>query len=400
MKIAYLTSMYPNVSHTFILREILALRARGVEIVTFSVRRPTAQNILGAEAAREAKATRWLVPPPARTFARALLWGLASRPLLSARTLVNAVTAPGIRLRQRIKWFYYFAEAVLLAYWLVTERCDRLHGHFGNSGSSTALLAARLAGVPFSFTCHGSELLEPDIFRLADKVAVADFVACVSEYGRAQLMRLSEPSHYHKLHVVRCGLPSPPVATPCKTNRSSEILCVARLSPEKGHLVLLEALVLLRDRNTDFHCTLVGDGPMRSTIEAKLTEWALTDRVCLTGSLPPDEVTSRYQQAGVVVLPSFSEGVPVVLMEALACARPVVATCVGGVPELIEHNTRGLLVTPSDADALADALQRVLQDPEWASRLAQAGAEFVWREFDLEVSARRLAELFGQTHRG
>jgi len=394
VKIAYLTSRYPAVSHTFILREVCELRKRGISIGTFSARRADRSDIQGTRAEREARTTRWLVPPPFGPVCRAFAWALLTRPSRLCQTFWAACTQHGIGFCQHLKWFAYFGEAVLLAHWLIHDQYERLHCHFGNSGSSTGMLAARLAGIPFSFTCHGSELLEPVKFCLAEKIDEARFVACVSEYGRRQLKSICSSEHLPKLHQVPCGLTDDEIPTIHEDGCPSKILCVGRLSPEKGHLVLLSALSALRDRGISFHCTLAGEGPERTRIGRRLQELGLTDSIKLVGSLSPDRVAELYQSAGVVVLASLIEGVPVVLMEALAHSRPVVATRVGGIPELIEDGVTGLLVDPDDMAGLADALSRVIQDPSWARRLGENGRAFVQQRYRLEKSVQTLIELF------
>ncbi|MFQ5590087.1 MAG: glycosyltransferase [Phycisphaerae bacterium] len=394
MKIAYLTSMYPDVSHTFILREVLAMRAAGVQVVTFSVRRPNTRNVLGPDAAREASATRWLVPPPLGLLVRAMVWTAAARPGSTIRTLLDAVMGGTMTIRRRTKWLCYFAEAVLLAYWLTTESFDHLHCHFGNSGSSTGMLAARLAGIPFSVTVHGSELRDIDKHRLPDKIAHAAFVACVSRFGKSQLMLACKPDQWDKIHVVRCGVSCTNDRAPIPHAESGAILCVARLSLEKGHFVLLDALAILREKGIDARCTLVGDGPMRSAVETRAARLNLQGMVTFTGALEPHRVTALYQAAKVVVLASLSEGVPVVLMEAMACSRPVVATWVGGVPELVENGRSGLVVPPGDPEALAEALRLVLTDAELARRLGENGAQRVRNRFNIEEAVHQLAALF------
>lgn len=407
MKIAYLTSRYPDVSHTFIVREVRALRERGEEVLTFSVRRPRPENILGPEAEQEAASTRWLVPTAAGPLLWAALWAMATRPIRAMRTLAQAIFGGGMTLAQRFKWFCYFGEALLLAHWLATEQFEHLHCHFGNSGSGTGMLAARLAGIPFSMTCHGSELNEITHHRLTEKVAQAAFVACVSQYGKSQLMSASDPSHWHKLHVVRCGIPpaeedgGKPSPTPDSRGLTSpncsdgafQILCVARLSPEKGHLVLLDALAELRDRGVDFHCRLAGDGRLRPKIEVRARQLGLSSLLTLTGSRTPEQVARLYRTADVVVLASFSEGVPVSLMEAMSHGIPVVATRVGGVPELVKDGHSGLLVSPGDAVALKDALLRVLEDPSSAAFLAENAVRRALTWADIDASARRLIDL-------
>jgi colanic acid/amylovoran biosynthesis glycosyltransferase len=390
VKVAYLVSKYPAVSHTFVLREVLALRAQEVEVITFSVRKAGKDDVLGPEAQAETATTRCLVRAPFVEYWRAVCWAALNRPGRSARMFLRLATRGRLGFKQRLRWFCYLAEAILLARWLAAERIDHLHCHFGNSGSSTGMLAAELAGVPFSLTCHGGELLEPERHCLAEKVANAVFVACVSKYGRSQLMLVCSPEHWSKLHIVRCGLQHAVSDHHSAIRHANSILCVGRLSHEKGHLILLDALAILRGLECEFHCLLVGDGPMRSPIESRICSLGLGGHVTLAGARPLDEVMGLYATAGVTVLASLSEGIPVALMEAMASGCPVVATRISGVPELIQDGVTGWLVSPGDAKELAEALYRVLKDPGSARALTNQAARFVQEEFSQDQSAKRL----------
>ena len=395
MKIAYLASRYPYVSHTFITREVWAMRARGFEVGTFSVRRSHPDEILGGEAQEDGASTRWLVPLRVGPYVAAFLWLIRTRPLLGTRTWLGAVLQPHLSVRERLLWWAYFVEAVQLAHWLAREGFEHLHAHFGNSGSSTAMLAARLTRLPFSLTCHGSELNDPERYRLRQKVAFARFVVCVSKYGKSRLMLACPREHWGKIHVVRCGLLADEMPEQDRAaGDSSRILCVGRLSPEKGHLVLLDALAILRKQGIEPHCTLVGDGPMRTRLEEQTKTLGLTPYVTFAGALEPADVAHHYRSAGVAVLASFSEGVPVVLMEAMAHGLPVVATRVGGVPELVEEGATGRVVSPGDAAELASALQQVLSSPDLAQAMGRKGRDVIHEHFSVEASARRLEGLF------
>ena len=392
MKIAYLTSLYPAVSHTFVLREVLSLRARGHEVGTFSIRKSAPHDIKGEQAQREAAQTRWLVPAHPASYAKAFAW-LAGRAGTSD-VLALAQSGADVSPRERVMWSIYFGEAVQLAHWLVSEGFEHLHCHFGNTGSNTGMLAAELAGIPFSITCHGSELNEPEKFRLAQKTERAAFMVCVSKFGKARLMQITQPALWSKLQVVRCGVENIEASAMPVHAAPGRVLCVARLSEEKAHLVLLSALSELKQRGQAFHCTLVGEGPMRTVIEARIAELGLTAEVTLLGSLAPDRVAEQYQACDIVVLASFSEGVPVVLMEAMAHGRPVVATRVGGIAELVAHERTGFVVAPGDAQELADGLATLLSDPARAAAMGRAGSESVWQEFSVPRSAERLERLF------
>ncbi len=394
MKIAYVTSLYPAVSHTFILNEIAALRRLGVEIGTFSIRRARASDILGAAARDEAENTRSILPLNPVNAVSSLAWCAFRRFGPLADVLRRMVFAAG-SLKGSVKWLAYTVEGIALARWIVDGGYEHLHCHFGNSGSHTAWIAARIANVPFSITCHGSELNDPLGFRLPEKARSAAFIACVSKFGRARLMHASSREYWNKYHVVRCGISETtpdPYPEPGKQER--EILCVGRLSVEKGHFILLDAFEALLRKIPGVRLVLVGDGPLRSELERRCQELADPSSVTFTGSLDPAAVAERIARASLVALASFSEGVPVVLMEAFSHGRPVVATRVGGIPELVIHGQNGLLVSPGDAGELADAMGFVLSDPDEASRMGARGFAAVRAEFDETKSALGLKSLF------
>jgi glycosyltransferase involved in cell wall biosynthesis len=394
MKVAYLASQYPAVSHTFILREVEAVRALGVEVETFSIRRGPEDRALGENGLAEYARTRALVPVRFFSYLAAIVWALCTRFRLFWKCLLRKVPWKEARgWKAKLLWVAYFLEAVQLARWLCQSGAERLHVHFPNNGSSTGMIAALLAEIPLSMTAHGSELLEPDRYQLGRKVEQCDFVACISDFGRKLIEAQVTPEHYKKLHIVRCGpaqfSPKPAVETDCP-----EIVSVARLSEEKGHFVLLDALSQLREEGVSFHCTLVGGGPLEAEIRDSIQTQGLQDHVDLAGARPPSEVNAFYERASVVVLASFHEGIPVVLMEAMATERPVVATQVGGIPELIEDGKNGWLVPSKDASALAQALREAVTDPVVASERAKAGFYTVDTEYRVEGSAKRMVRLF------
>jgi colanic acid/amylovoran biosynthesis glycosyltransferase len=400
MKIAYVVSLYPAVSHTFILNEVQALRRLGIEIGTFSIRRAGQEDILGAIAENEASSTKAILPLSTAELSKALLWCLSRRFRSFAGLLSgSACTRGGFKLK--LKRTAYSLEGILLAYWLVQGRYEHLHCHFGNSASSPALIASKLAGIPLSITCHGSELNDPLGFQLPEKVHHTAFTACVSKFGRARLMHVCDRSDWPKIHIIRCGLSKiEPAAYPPVTGIGAEILCVGRLSSEKGHFVLFDAIEILQKRGIKAALTLVGDGPLRQELEARRQGLPNPGGVRFTGSLDPVQVAAYYRACHVVVLASFSEGVPVVLMEAFAHGRPVVATRVGGVPELVADGISGRVVSPGDAQELAEAIESVLADPARAAEMGRKGAGKIDGEFNEAISARKLKELFESAHRG
>jgi glycosyltransferase involved in cell wall biosynthesis len=246
---------------------------------------------------------------------------------------------------------------------------------------------------------HGpTELFAVERFNLARKVAHADLVVCISDFTRSQLMYLTEPDHWAKLHVVHCGadLSRYPLEPP-RTGPGLVVLSVARLAAQKGLDVLLNAVKTIADAGVDVQLVLVGEGPLRERLGRRAERLGIADRVALAGAVGQDEMAGYYAGADVFCLPSFAEGVPVVLMEAMASGRAVVATRIAGVPELVEEGVSGLLVTPGNADELAAALERLASSPQERESMGLAGRRKVVQDFDAERCAAQLASLFQQT---
>lgn len=391
-RVAYVVSQYPASSHTFIRREVESLRRHGVDIRTFSIRRPSASELKAREDQVSAAETRFVLPLAPLALAAAHLRALGTRPLAWARLLRLATRhrAPGAK---ALLWsLFHFAEAVVLARMLRDDGVTHVHNHFANAGATVGMLAARFADLPWSLTLHGiSETDYPAGLTLGAKLERADFAACVSWFGRAQAMRVTQPAHWHKFAVVRCGLDLAALPAPrAPGGVRREIVCVARLSAEKGHLGLLEAIAPL-----DCTLTLVGDGPMLADIERAVERLDLGARVRFAGRLDEAATLAAVARADILVLPSFMEGLPIVLMEAMALGVPVIGSRVAGVPELIEDGAEGLLFRPGDWDDLRRCLARLLDDAALGDRIAVAARAKVEREFDVARAVMPLVRRFG-----
>ena len=396
VRLAFLTSQYPAASHTFIRREVEALRELGWSIDTFSVRRPGDDEVVSDADKTEADGTYYLLNQSPGEFLTAHASTLLSRPGRYFSTLKLALghRAPGAR--GLFLGLAHFAESVLLARELKKRRTTHLHNHFANSAATVGLLASRLMGIRWSFTMHGiSETDYPAGLMLGRKIEAAEFVACVSWFGRAQGMRLVRAHEWHKIHVVRCGLPFDriPLKRPADANMQT-MICVGRLSPEKGQSGLLRAFAKLRARHPDLKLRLIGDGPDRAALEALARELELSDAVAFAGRLPEEETLAEISRADLLVLPSFMEGLPIVLMEAMAVGVPVIASRVAGIPELVEDDQTGLLFTPSNWDELAARIDVVLGDEALRTRLSEKAKAKVASDFDTRKSAKQLARLF------
>lgn len=393
-RIAYLAGAYPTVSHTFILREVAALRALGLDILTCSVRRPAADQIRGPAERAEAQATFNLLDTARnpRRLIGAQIAGLKS-PGLYLRTLRKAWSMRGPGWRAALYQLFYFLEATVLARHLKTQGATHLHNHFAQASGTVGLLAARLAGIPFSFTLHGpADFTDPNLWRLDAKIADAAFVACISHFCRSQAMLVSPPGDWDRLRIVHCGVDPARYDAPPAQGRG--LLFVGRLAAAKGVPVLIEAMAQILAAHPDAHLTLIGDGPDRALLEDRVRDLGLTRAVRFTGYQNQDEVAAALSGAAVFVLPSFAEGVPVVLMEAMAARRPVVTTRIAGIPELVQDGVSGRIVPPGDAMAFAAAVCDILADPARAAAMGDAGRRRVQAEFDIAQEARKLAALF------
>lgn len=390
--IAYLTSEYPAHSHTFIRREIDALRRKGLSIAPFSIRR--ASDSLAADEVVPAVLAR-----PSLKVAPLAAARLFASPIRAFSTWKVALRhrAPGIR---ALVWSqFHFAEAIVLAAMLRNANVTHLHCHFANSGATVGMLAAHYLRIPWSLTLHGiSETDYPAGLLLGDKLARARFVACASWFIRAQAMRLAPIDVWPKLRVVRCAvdLASLPLPPPHRSKPGLEILSVGRMSPEKGQLGLIDALAQMVATNADVRLTFVGDGPLRNSIEAAVARRGLSDHVRITGALAERETLAEIARSDAFVLPSLMEGLPVVLMEAMALGKPVVAAHIAGIPELIEHGMTGLLFRPGDWADLAEKMLQLAENRADAADIGERGRLRVIDEFEINGAVEPLMELFGR----
>jgi glycosyltransferase involved in cell wall biosynthesis len=402
MHLAYVCSRYPSISHVFILREVLALRRAGIEIDPFTIRRDGDHELLTEVDREEDRRTHVLVPaPPLRlvvAHARAILRSPAR--YLATFALALRLRGPGAK---SLLWqVFYFGEAGLI--WRECERrgIRHIHAHHANVGSDVALLASSLGGPgwSWSFTMHGStEFFDVREHRLPQKVEHALFVVCVSRHGRSQLMTFVGPEHWDKLHVVHCGIDPDWFGAVDRAGRdgASEILTVGRTVPVKGQALLVESLAELHRRGLATRLTIVGDGPQLPELRRLAERRGVAEHVEFVGPVGQDRLRSFYERADVFALPSFAEGVPIVLMEAMATGLPVVASRITGIPELVEEGVSGLLVVPGDGFDLTGALERLLREsPERRAEMGAAGRAKVVAEFDIERTARELLAVYGE----
>lgn len=395
-RIAYLINQYPKVSHSFIRREILALEQNGQVVDRIAVRGWDAEVVDPADIA-EKERTRYLLKDGLGPLLLAGLRICAKRPAGVLKALRTALRLARTSERSWPYHIIYVLEACRALEWLEASEVAHVHAHFGTNSAEVALLVRLMGGPTYSFTVHGADETDAGArLGLDVKLHHAKFAAAVSAFTRSQLFRRTDPADWSKVHVVHCGLDpsfleSPPVPLPADPH----IICVGRLSEEKGQIILLEALARLRAGGLACRLTLAGDGPMRDRIEKQMAKLDLTDAVEITGWLTSSEIRDRILNARALVCPSFMEGLPVVIMEAMALRRPVVASSIAGIPELVVPGETGWLVPAGDPDALAAALKTCLTTPEADMKaLIEHAYHHVTERHSVSREAHKLAHLF------
>lgn len=395
MKIAYFINQYPQVSHSFIRREILALEQQGFEVLRVALRGWDGP-LPDEEDQRERKKTRHVLRGMPFGLVLATIGTLVRSPMRFFCALRLAVRLSRDSIRPLHYHLIYLAEACRLVQWLLAFGAERLHAHFGTNSAEIAMLARILGGPPYSFTVHGPEEFTRPM-GLEEKVNRAAFVVAISDFGRSQLYMRSRYTDWPKLKVVHCGVERtfyedivlPPVPA------SARLVCIGRLSPQKGQLLLIEAAARLAARSVPFELVLAGDGPMRSELEALIRHHGLEQRVRITGWISSTDVRKEILAARAMVLPSFAEGLPVVIMEAMALQRPVLSTYVAGIPELVRPGETGWLFPAGSVDELARAMEECLSAP--AERLQTMGAaaqQRVIARHSIDIEAAKLGNLF------
>jgi len=398
-RMGYLVSRYPAVSHTFILREVEALRRQGFAIETASINRPDQPpQEMPAREREEAARTYYVKAHGLAGALAAHAVALWQRPLAWLAGLVYALRLGGTDLRRIALGVGYFTEALMVGRWMRANDLPHLHVHFATAAANVGLCVKKVYGTSLSLMIHGPD--EFDDVRgqsLAEKIARADFLFCIGSFARSQAMRLSDPAHWRKIDVARLGVDTATYAPhAARTAGAFHILCVGRLVAAKGPYELVDAARRLAAEGRDFRVTIVGAGPEERGLRAAIRDAGLERHVTLAGALNQDQVRRLYGEADAFVLPSFAEGIPVVLMEAMASGVPCVTTRITGIPELIRGDDEGLLVAPSDAEALAAAIARLIDDPSLRARIAAAARRRVDADFNLERNAARLGSLFAR----
>jgi glycosyltransferase involved in cell wall biosynthesis len=398
MIVGYLLNVYPRPNHSYIRRETAALEAEGVTVHRFALR-PCADAVSPEDVA-ETKRTRFIVSAGIVILLLHTLREVLSNPRRAFSALSLAIKTGRRSHRGALLHIIYWSEACVLKHWLKEVGAQHLHAHFATNTCSIAMFANAMGGPSYSFTVHGPEEFDrPQEWSLCEKIARSSFVIAISEFGRSQLYRWCPHSQWKKIHIVRCGvdatfLSAPPTPVPA----APRLLSVGRLSAEKGQLILLEAAAALASRGVTFELLIAGGGDMESELQRYIDAHGLKDCVKLVGWKDNTAVRDLTLQSRALVMPSFAEGLPVVIMESLALQRPVISTYLAGIPELVEENISGFLVPAGSVEALVEKMNQVIAaDPARLTEMGSIGAARVRRDHNAAIQGIRLKALFADT---
>jgi colanic acid/amylovoran biosynthesis glycosyltransferase len=396
VKLAYLASEYPGISHTFIFREIHGLRDLGFEVSTASIRRPANLSKMTKAEKQDAAETLYIKETSMVKVVK-IHWGLFWRNPKQYLEMASASWRLSRRgPRSLFKGLAYLAEAGILLHWLHRQDIRHIHVHFGNPAATVALIASFYGTIDYSLSIHGPDIFyDVTINLLPEKIKNATFVRCISHYCQSQLMRLVPYEYWSRLNIVRCGVDLEIFETrPNPHNAIPEILCVGRLVPAKGQHILVAAVGRLKTAGVPCHLTLVGGGEDLESLQALAQKLEINDQIAFVGAVGQEEVHGYYNQADIFVLASFAEGVPVVLMEAMAKEIPCISTRITGIPELIETGVDGILVTPGNIDELSEILAKLLLDPDLRQELGPCGRRKIQTLYNLPVNCQGMTDLF------
>ena len=397
--IVYLVNQYPKGSHSFIRREIQALERLGLSIKRVSLRR-VREALVDRRDIEESRKTTYIL----ESGLSVLLTSVALAATRSPRGFWRSVR----QLRQFSKrsgrplWIHaaYLMEACWLANYMRRIGARHLHAHFGTNPAEVAVYANLMGCVPYSVTIHGyDEFDHPEALGLLTKIELATFVVAISSFTRSQLMRWCRTADWRKIVVVHCGLDAEFYEhTDGTTPTSEHLVSVGRICKDKGQLFLIEAVARLVQDGVDIKLTIVGDGELRQELETRIDELGVRDCVNTTGWLSSEDVRTAMLSARALVHPSFADGLPVVVMEAMALERPVIACRISGTPELVLEGKTGWLVPAGNSDDWVGAMKACLgATEEECQRLGANAKQRVLMRHNADVEASKLAELFGST---
>ena len=395
-RIAYVVNHYPKITHSFIRREIRALERQGFAVQRIALRGWQGHPV-DEEDRQEQRITRYVLRGGVLRLLIPVIRVLLDRPCRFLGALLLAIRMGRHSDRPMPYHLIYFAEACCILRWISYFRASHVHAHFGTNSAEIVMLAHALGGPPFSFTVHGPEEFDRALLLgIVEKVSRSSFVIAISSHGRSQLYRYARHADWHKVKVVHCGLePAFYLGKSAPVPADARLVCVGRMSEQKGQVLLVEAAARLARCNTDFELVLVGDGELRNVIEALIAARGLQHRVRITGWLSNAAVRQEILSARALVLPSFAEGLPVVIMEAMALGRPVISTYVAGIPELVRPGKDGWLVPAGSIEELAAAMRQALDSPvDVLRKMGEAAHRRIIERHSVDTEVTKLAALF------
>jgi len=394
LKIAYFVNHYPKVSHSFIRREILALERQGFEVQRIALR-GWAEPLPDPQDQSEQQRTLYVLRHGIWSLLGPIISTLIRSPLRLLATLTLAAKMARQSDRPLPYHLGYVAEACRIVPWMKAFGARRLHAHFGTNSTEIALLARELGGPPYSFTIHGpDEFFQP--IGLEEKVRRSSFAVAISCFGRSQVYLRSRYEDWPKIQIVHCGLETGFYSgAPTDATTAKRLICVGRLCAEKGQHLLIEAAARIVAKGIQFELVLAGDGPMRSELERAIANGNLGNFIRITGWIDSKQVRDEILSARALVLPSFAEGLPVVIMEAMSLRRPVLSTYIAGIPELVQPGQNGWLFPAGSVQNLCDAMEECLSLPlEDLQRMGDSAQRRVLARHSIDSEAGKLAALF------
>lgn len=394
-KIAYLVNQYPKVSHSFIRREILGLELLGFSVLRLSVRGWNDELVDPVDILERGKTTYILQAGFIKLLLSSLMV-LIQSPLRWIKTLNAAIKMSKGSDKSVFLHLVYFVESCSILAILKKHKIDHLHVHFGTNPAEVAMLTRLLGGPTYSFTVHGPEEFDkPLALKLSEKIKYSAFVVAISSFGKSQLCRWIPYSEWPKVHVVHCGLDASFYGVKDAPIPSlNRIVCVGRLCEQKGQLLLVDAVAKLIKAGISIELVLGGDGEMRSQIEDRIRAHGINKNVRITGWISSEQVRDEIQQAKCLVLPSFAEGLPVVIMESMALKRPVLTTYIAGIPELVQDQKHGFLFPAGDVDALCESIKKLVDlNVDQLHAMGDAAYTQVLKRHRIESEVEKLAFL-------
>jgi colanic acid/amylovoran biosynthesis glycosyltransferase len=403
LRVAYFVNQYPKVSHTFIRREIAALERQGMTIDRMALRGWDAE-VTDPQDVAERELTQYALRGGAIPLLIEAASTLLRHPARAWRALRLAAAMSKRSERPLLIHLVYLAEACRVSNWLAASGTRHIHAHFGTNSAEVAMLACEIGGATYSFTAHGPEEFDkPEALGLARKMMFAAFVVAISSFGRSQLSRWVDVGQWPKIQVVHCGLEEAFFvnADELEPSATSRLVCVGRICEQKGQLLLVEAAARLAREGVEFELVLAGDGEMREQVERAIARNGIRDRVRITGWISSDQVRAELLAARALVLPSFAEGLPVVIMEAMAIGRPTISTFIAGIPELVRSGIDGWLVPAGDVDAITDAMRACLaSSTEQLHAMGEQARARVHERHQVDTEATKLRSLFAAALEG